>query len=298
MHPNEVRANPALVRRLIAKQFPEWEHLPLTQLDREGTDHVLFRLGDTLLVRLPKIGWAAAQAASDACWLPKLAPDLPARIPAPVGVGEPDEGYPWQWTVVPWIAGDNPRPADRSAPSLARDVAAFTRALQAVDSTEGPPETGRSRGAPLPPNDDTAQDALRKLAAHDDGIDLAAVAKAWDDAVNAPGWDQPPVWIHGDLQPGNLIVHDGRLVAVIDFGGLGRGDPAPDAAAAFWTFQGEARRTYRDELACDDATWRRARGWALLPSLTGLNYYRHSFPRMVTQSRETIAAVLHDFRTG
>jgi aminoglycoside phosphotransferase (APT) family kinase protein len=296
VHANEVRATPEQVGRLIAKQFPEWDGLPLAVLDREGTDHVLFRLGDELLVRMPKIDWAADQAVTDARWLPRLAPNLPMRIPAPVGVGEPDEGFPWQWTVAPWIAGDNPGVAERSQPSLAREVAAFVQALQAVDRDGAPLKTGRSRGTPLAPNDDAAQAALRELASHDDGIDLDAVSRAWDDAVTAPMWDQPPVWIHSDIQPGNLILDGGRSAAVIDFGGLGLGDPAPDVAAAFWTFRGAARRTYRDELGCDDATWRRARGWALLPSLTGLNYYRHTFPRMVAQSRDTIAAVLEDVR--
>jgi aminoglycoside phosphotransferase (APT) family kinase protein len=296
VHANEIRATPEQVGRLIAKQFPEWDGLPLAVLDRQGTDHVLFRLGDELLVRMPKIDWAADQAVTDARWLPRLAPNLPVRIPAPVGVGEPDEGFPWQWTVVPWIAGDNPGVSERSQPSLAREVAAFVRALQAVDRDGAPLKTGRSRGTPLAPNDDAAQAALRELASHDDGIDLDAVARAWDDAVTAPVWDQPPVWIHSDIQPGNLILDGGRLAAVIDFGGLGLGDPAPDVAAAFWTFRGAARSTYRDELGYDDATWRRARGWALLPSLTGLNYYRHTFPRMVAHSRDTIAAVLEDVR--
>jgi aminoglycoside phosphotransferase (APT) family kinase protein len=210
---------------------------------------------------MPKIDWAADQAVSDARWLPRLAP---------------------KWTVVPWIAGDNPGVSERSQPSLAGEVAAFVRALQTIDRVGAPLKTGRSRGTPLAPNDDAAQAALRELASHDEGIDLDAVAKAWDDAVTAPVWDQPPVWIHSDIQPGNLILDGGRLAAVIDFGGLGLGDPAPD--------MGAARSTYRDELGCDDATWRRAGGWALLPSLTGLNYYRHTFPRMVAHSRDTIAA--------
>ena len=298
MHLNEVRATEHQVRRLLADQMPQWLGLELHQLTNEGTDHVLFRLGDELLVRMPKIDWAVEQADNDARWLATLAPHLPVPIPSPIAVGEPGEGFPWRWTVVPWIDGSTPGPLDRSQPALARDVADFARALHAIDPNGGPLKSGRSRGAPLPPNDDLAQDTLKTLAAFHDGFDLHDAAKAWADARDTPPWDASPVWIHGDLQPGNLIVRDGRLASVIDFGGLGVGDPAPDVAAAFWTFSGDARRAYRDAIGCDEATWRRARGWALLPSLNGLAYYRHTFPRMVRQSLDTIAAVLEDMREG
>jgi aminoglycoside phosphotransferase (APT) family kinase protein len=277
--------------------MPQWTDLPLRPLANEGTDHALYQLGADLLVRLPKVEWSAGQAKSDSYWLPKLAPSLPVEIPAPAAVGEPGEGYPWPWTVVPWIAGDNPNGADRAHPSFAEDLAGFVRALHAVDIDGVPSVPDGARGTPLPAQDESAQAALRALAAHDDGLDLDLVARVWADAVRAPVFDRSPVWLHADLQPGNLIVRETRLVAVIDFGGAGVGDPAPDIAAAFWTIQGHAaRQAFRNAVGCDDATWRRARGWALLPSLTGLNYYRHTFPRMVTQSLETIEAVVEDVR--
>lgn len=296
MHADEVRATEAQVHRLLTEQMPQWANLELRQLAAEGTDHVLFRLGDELLVRIPKIGWAVDQAERDARWLPRLAAHLPVPIPAPLAVGEPGAGFPWPWSVVPWIDGKTAGPVERSRASLARDVAEFARSLHAASSDGGPRKTDRERGAPLAPSDEVAQQALTALSAHDDGFDLDEVAEAWLDAVQAPPWNGPPVWIHGDLQPGNLIVRQGRLAAVIDFGALGLGDPAPDVAAAFWTFRGDARRVYRDALGYDDATWRRARGWALLPSLTGLSYYRHSFPAMMDLARETVAAVLEDMR--
>lgn len=296
MHVDEVRVTEDQVRRLLSEQMPQWADLELTQLRTEGTDHVLFRLGDDLLVRMPKIGWAVDQAERDARWLSQLAPHLPVPVPAPFAVGEPGAGFPWPWSVVPWIEGDIAGPAERSRCALAHDVAGFARALHRVTSDGGPPKTDRERGAPLPPNDAKAHEALTELAAHDDGFVLDEVAEVWADAVKAPPWDRPPVWIHGDLQPGNLIVRDGRLAAVIDFGGLGLGDPAPDVAAAFWTFRGEARRVYREAIGYDEATWRRARGWALLPSLTGLSYYRHTFPKMMELARGTIDAVLEDMR--
>ncbi len=133
---------------------------------------------------------------------------------------------------------------------------------------------------------------LPRLAEHDDGFDVAAAETAWNACLAAPDWSRDPVWIHGDLQPGNLITNGGRLAAVIDFGALGVGDPAPDVAPALWTFTGAARDAYRQAVGYDDATWRRACGWALAPSLTGIDYYRHTFPRMAEHGRRMVRAVI------
>lgn len=294
MHENEVRATPELVETLVAQQCPQWAHLPVTALpdDIEGTDNVLFRLGDELVVRMPKIGWAEHQAESDAAWLPRLAPHLPAAVPVPVHVGTPTDDYPWRWSVVPWVEGTTPPRLGSDDVSLARDLARFALRLRAIDATGGPSKKPGSRGTPLRHVDDSARAALDRLRAHDDGLDLAAAERAWDVCVSAPDWDREPVWFHGDLQPGNLVVDDTRLVAVIDWGALGVGDPAPDLAAALWTFTGEARRVYRDAVDLDEATWLRACGWALAPSLTGIDYYRHTFPRMAEHGRQMVRAVV------
>ncbi|GGQ48987.1 aminoglycoside phosphotransferase family protein [Couchioplanes azureus] len=294
MHDDEVRATAGQVRRLVAAQCPQWAGLPVTPLpdEVEGTDHVLFRIGGTLVARMPKIGWAVDQAESDARWLPVLAPRLPARIPVPLHLGEPGAGFPWRWTVVPWIDGATlPRRGCADIPP-ARDLAAFVRALHAVDPTGGPVKPPGTRGSALRHADEGVRRALSRLAGCDDGFDVAAAEAAWDACLAAPAWDRDPVWIHGDLQPGNIVVDGGRLAAVIDFGALGVGDPAPDLAAALWTFTGAARQAYREAVGCDEATWRRACGWALAPSLTGLDYYRHSFPRMAEGCRRMIREVL------
>ncbi|MEU8190854.1 phosphotransferase [Micromonospora carbonacea] len=157
----------------------------------------------------------------------------------------------------------------------------------------GPGQAARFPGAALRHADDAVRRVLPRLAAHDDGFDVRVAEAAWEVCLAAPEWDREPVWIHGDLQPGNLVVDDdGRLVAAIDFGALGVGDPAPDVAPALWTFTGAARETYREAIGYDDATWRRACGWALAPSLTGIDYYRHTFPRMAEHGRHMVRAVI------
>ena len=294
IHDDEVRATVGQMRRLVPAQCPQWAGLPVTPLpeELEGTDHVLFRIGDELVARMPKIAWAVDQADSDARWLPMLASRLPVRIPAPLFVGEPGAGYPWRWTVVPWVAGSTPPRLGCDDVRLAGDLAAFVRALHRVDPAEGPAKPPGSRGSALRHADDGVRRVLPRLAEHDDGFDVAAAEAAWNACLAAPDWHRDPVWIHGDLQPGNLIISGGRLVAVIDFGALGVGDPAPDVAPALWTFTGAARDAYRDAVGYDDATWRRACGWALGPSLTGIDYYRHTFPRMAEHGRRMVRAVI------
>ncbi|WP_203862068.1 aminoglycoside phosphotransferase family protein [Plantactinospora mayteni] len=294
IHDDEVRATVDQVRRLLADQCPQWADLPVTPLPEklEGTDHVLFRIGDALVARMPKIAGAVDQADSDARWLPALASQLPVRIPVPVHLGEPGAEYPWRWTVVPWVAGTTPPRLGCDDVVLAREVAAFVRALHRIDPVGGPVKPPGSRGSALVHADEEVRRALPRLAEHDDGFEVAAAEAAWETCLAAPDWDRTPVWIHGDLQPGNLITNGDRLAAVIDFGALGVGDPAPDVAPALWTFTGAARDAYREAVGYDDATWRRACGWALAPSLTGIDYYRHTFPRMAEHGRRMVRAVV------
>jgi len=296
MHQGEIRATAEQVRRLVAAQCPQWADRPVTALadDLEGTDHVLFRIGTDLVARMPKIAWAVGQADSDARWLPLLEPHLPVRIPTPLHLGGPGAGYPWRWSVVPWVAGSTPPRLGSDDVPLARDLATVVRTLHRVDPAGGPSTPPGARGAALRHVDDGVRTVLARLAEHDDGFDVTAAEAAWDVCLATPEWDRDPVWIHGDLQPGNLITEGGRLVAVVDFGALGVGDPAPDLAPALWTFTGTARQTYRELIGYDDATWRRACGWALAPSLSGVDYYRHSFPRMAEHGRRMIRAVIEE----
>ena len=294
IHDDEIRATIGQVSRLVAAQCPQWADLPVTSLPEglEGTDHVLFRIGNEMVARMPKVAGAVGQTDSEARWLPLLASHLPARIPVPLHVGEPGAGYPWRWAVVQWVVGSTPPRLGCDDVPLARDVAAFVRALHGVDPAGGPVKLPGSRGSALRHVDEDVRRVLPRLAKHDDGFDVGAAEAAWDACLAAPDWDRDPVWIHGDLQPGNLITERGRLAAVIDFGALGVGDPAPDVAPALWTFTGAAREAYREEVQHDDATWRRACGWALAPSLIGIDYYRNTFPRMAEHGRLMVRAVI------
>ena len=292
LHEDQVDTDVDLLRRLLADQLPEWADLPVRRVREFGTDHHLYRLGEDLVARLPIIGWAVDQAHSDATWLPRLAPHLPVALPVPLAVGEPGHGYPYPWTVVPWLPGRTPAGDDIDRAALAADLAAFVRALHAVDPMDGPPRTGTSRGVPLAGLDEGVRRSLATSVALA-GIRDRVLA-VWEDAVTAPPYDGPAVWIHGDLMTGNLLVDDRRLSAVIDWGGLGLGDPAPDLCPAYWLFDDSVRAEYVAAVGYDDATLRRARGWIVAPAVAGVDYYAETFPAMARAARASVEAVVSE----
>ncbi|SDT00430.1 Predicted kinase, aminoglycoside phosphotransferase (APT) family [Nocardioides scoriae] len=292
MHPDQVDTSVDLVRRLLAAQHPRWADLPVEPVVEAGTDHDLYRLGHDLLVRLPVIGWAAGQAARDARWLPVLGQGLRERlpgdrgceVPAPVALGAPGEGYAHPWSVVPWIEGVVPTAHDDDD-LLGRDLAELVVALQRIAPADGPARGPGERGGPLGVLD---AEVRARLAGPLPGLDVTALREVWERAVTAPAWEAAPVWLHGDLQAGNLLVRDGRLAAVIDWGGLGVGDPAADLAPA-WTLPGaRARAAYRLGVGYDAPTWSRAAGWVLAPALAGLDYYASSRPDLSAESRRRL----------
>lgn len=297
MHADEVDVGVDLVRRLLTDQFPHWARLPIEPVPSTGTDNALFllrdgRLGDDLVVRLPRIHWAVGQVEKEQRWLPRLAPCLPLAIPEPVGMGGPSEGYPWRWSVYRWLPGENATRAHFADLSqTAADLAGFVLALRRLDVMDeawsGAPRS--TRGVPLAERDAATRIAIDQLGSL---IDARAVLAAWEAALAAPAWDGPPIWSHGDIQPGNLLVRDGRLSAVIDFGCLGVGDPACDLMIAWTLFRGESRDRFRAALAVDAATWARGRGWALSVALIALPYYLSTNPAIVELSRRAIAEVL------
>lgn len=298
MHADEVDTDVGLVGRLLAAQFPDWADLPIEPVRSAGTDNALFRLGDDMVVRMPRIHWAVGQVEKEQQWLPRLGPHLPLAIPIPLATGTPGEGYPWHWSVCPWIEGENAiieRLADPR--QAAMDIANFITALQRIEPTGGPgPEPPKSsRGVPLVTRDADTRAAIASL---DGMLDTEAATAAWDAAVQTPAWHGPPVWIHGDLQSGNLLATGGRLSAVIDFGCLGVGDPACDVMVAWNYFTADTRTAFREALPVDDATWARGRGWALSTSLIALPYYHITNPVLAGIARHAIAEVLADLQHG
>ncbi len=289
IHDGEICTEVAQVRRLVARQFPDWAARPITALPSTGTDHALYRIGTDLLARLPRIDWAVGQVDTDRRWLPLLAPHLPLPVPVPVAVGCPGEGFPWPWTVVPWLAGDTPTPANLDLVEAAAELAGFVRALHAVDPVGGDVKTGTARGTPIAARDEITRAAIAELG---DRVDGVRVTVAWEQARTAPPWTGAPVWVHGDLQAGNLLATRRRLSAVIDFGGLGLGDPAVDLLPAWNLFDERSRRRYRSALGYDRDTWQRGRGWALSTALIALPYYWDRNPAFAAQSRRTISTVL------
>ena len=289
MHPDEIETDPALVRRLLAEQFPRWAGLPASLVDSYGTDHDIYRLGDHLAVRLPRYGKAAGQAAKDAEWLPRLAPHLPLAVPVTLAVGRPGEGYSFAWSVCEWLPGENANGTIDDLERAAADLAAFIRALRRVDTTGAPPRPPRARGAPLAELDELVRRAIAQLG---DRIDRTAALRSWEESLAAEAWAGPGVWLHGDLLPGNLLVVGGRLSAVIDFGALGVGDPACDLQPAWNVFAGVSRERFRAELDVDEASWLRGRGWALYQAVMALPYYWDTNPGMVRQARHALAQVL------
>jgi aminoglycoside phosphotransferase (APT) family kinase protein len=291
MHADEVDTDVPLVRRLLAGQFPQWADLAIDPVVSYGTDHDIYRLGDHLAARLPRIGWAIGQAAKEGEWLPKLAQHLPLAVPVQLAMGHPAEGYPFAWSVYEWLPGENANGTIDDLDQAAVDLAAFVKALRRVDATDAHPRSRGSRGAPLAELDEQCRQSIAELG---DRIDHDATLRSWEDSLNAPGWDGEDVWVHGDLLPGNLLVVGGRLSAVIDFGGLNVGDPACDLQPAWNVFADESRRRYRAELQVDDASWLRGRGWALCQAVSALPYYWHSNPGMIRQASHALAQVLAD----
>jgi aminoglycoside phosphotransferase (APT) family kinase protein len=293
MHADEFDVDADLVAQLIASQFPDWSSLPIERVAFFGTDNAIYRLGDDKAARLPRREQNVAPLQKERRWLPKLAPALPLAVPLPLAVGAPAHGYPFEWSVYEWLPGEPATQAEiADAHEAAHDLAAFISALQHVDTTGAPPP-GRhnvGRGEPLARRDHATRAAIAELG---ERVDRPAVTAAWESALNAPEYDGPPVWLHGDLDARNLLVENGRITGVIDFGTLGVGDPAADVMVAWKMFTPEARQTFRELLAVDDATWARARGWALSLALIALPYYTvDTNPVLVTEAERWLAEVL------
>jgi len=281
----------SLVRRLLV-QFPQWADLPVKRVEFDGWDNTTFRLGEDLSVRLPSAQAYAGQVEKEHRWLPRLAAHLPLSIPVPLAMGVPANGYPWHWSVYRWLEGENATiKSIADLQQFATALAQFLAALQRIDPADGPPPGQHNffRGGPLTTYDSETRDAIATLRGR---IDADAVTAVWEAALRAT-WHGPPVWLHGDVSAGNLLVEKGRLNAVIDFGCTAVGDPACDLTIAWTLFSGESRDAFRAALPLDRATWARGRGWALWKGLITLVKHTTN-PTKARNARGVIDEVLVD----
>jgi aminoglycoside phosphotransferase (APT) family kinase protein len=279
VHADELDVDESLVRALLAEQFPGWADLPLERAG-DGTVNVIYRLGEELSVRIPRRDGPETEDDLEFRWLPLLAPQLPVAIPRPVARGRPGAGYPWFWSVHTWLQGDLP-----TGPLAVADVAGLVSALQRIELPAAP-EPAYGRGRPLADRDAYVRAALER-------VDAPGALELWERAVSAPGWEHEPVWVHADLDRRNVLVRDGRLAAVLDWGGVGVGDPAVDVMVAWKLVDAEERERFRELVGVGDATWLRAQGWVVSQALSALGYYTlDTNPAIVGEATRWLAEVL------
>lgn len=256
----------SLVRRLITSQFPQWKELSIDPVATSGWDNRTFHLGNDKSVRLPSAAEYELQVEKEHEWLPKLSPKLPFSIPTPIAMGRPEYGYPWKWSIYRWLDGETVTSVSiADLAGLAIDLANFLTALHKIDATGGPLPGLHSfyRGGTLSVYD---SETRRSIASLKGSIDTAAATAAWEAALST-SWEKSPVWVHGDISAGNLLVNNGKLSAIIDFGQLAIGDPACDLAINWTLFHGKSREAFKKALPLDKGTWARARGWTLWKAL-------------------------------
>jgi aminoglycoside phosphotransferase (APT) family kinase protein len=282
-------------RDLVTDQFPLWADLPIAPVRTQGWDNFTFHLGDDMLVRLPSAAEYALAVEKEQRWLPEIADKLPTRVPVPLAQGRPGAGYPFQWSVYGWLPGAPAVPGELAdAAGVAGDLTAFLHALRSVDASDGPQPGIHNwfRGATLRTFDAMTRDVLDHLG---DRINNRLATAAWDAAL-AARWDGVDLWFHGDLAAGNILLEQGRLAAVIDFGTCGVGDPSCDLAVAWTLLDAPGREHLRTGLAIDDATWARGRGWALWKTLRTLaGALDDNDERAACDARVVIAAILNDY---
>jgi aminoglycoside phosphotransferase (APT) family kinase protein len=287
MHDGEVGIDEALVRCLVEEQFPELADRSIASVKPWGTDNAIWRLGDDLVLRLPRVYWANEQADLEARWLPVLAPHLPVTVPRPVAVGEPGCGYPYRWAINRWVPGQGATLASMNDPvAFAQDLAAVVRGLWQVPIDGAP--AARGRALPLEQYAGSAQAAIESAS---ELIDANAARRVWEDALAAAPYDGPPVWVHGDLE-GNCLVRGGGLSGIVDWGSACIGDPAVDVQVV-WSplFTVGSRRAFLDALEVDAATLLRSRGAAIQQACAALPYYQSTYPLIVERSWHKLAAL-------
>jgi aminoglycoside phosphotransferase (APT) family kinase protein len=292
--PDRRLVDPSVARGLIARQFPRWAHLPVRPVAANGWDNQTFQLGDRMLIRLPTAREYALAVDKEHRWLPTFAPQVPLPIPVPLAMGRPDEGFAFRWSVYEWIEGDAAGiDTIGDMTEFADSLAGFLVALRGVDPTGGPGPGVHNwfRGGPLRVYDSQTRRAIEVLGSH---VRRDTVTEIWQSALRAPS-DGRPVWFHGDVAVGNLLVRDGALAAVIDFGSCGVGDPACDLVIAWTLLSGGSREAFRARIDVDPGTWIRGRGWALWKALITYARALQSDHAAAEEAKRVIDEVLTEY---
>lgn len=290
LHENEFQITKELVTTLLQIQCPQWAELPLEPIKSAGTDNALFRLGKNLVVRLPKIDWATNSIHKECVWVPRLAKHLNTPLSEPVFEGKADANYPWPWMIVKWNEGENPGfEKENEYETLAVDLAHFVSQLHDITLSDGP---SSRRGTPLSSVDEETRTAIASLK---NEIDVECITKLWDSLSQLPRWDKKPVWVHGDLLPGNILIKNNRLSAVIDCSDVGMGDPATDLIIAWSLLNQNSRKLFQENLKnIDEITWGRGKGRALSIALIILPYYKNTNSTLTAVARNMIRQILSD----
>ncbi len=271
----QVVISAALAEKLIAEQFPQWAKLPIKPVEVDGHDNRTFRLGQEMLIRMPSDDEYALKVPKEQEWLPKLMPHISLPIPAPIAMGQPSKQYPWHWSVYRWLPGKSANmlpESELNLPAIAKQLAQFLCELHRGNTENGllPGLHNFWRGDHPSVYEADTRYALTQLVGI---VNTQGALAVWEKALSSR-WGQKPVWVHGDLASGNILIQDGKVAGIIDFGGMGVGDPACDLVIAWTLLKGESRAIFKEHLALDQDTWGRARGWALWKALFELELMR------------------------
>lgn len=286
LHADEFPLTVEIVTALIANQFPAWAQLPLHIMETQGTNNLVFTLGEDKIVRLPRMERAVPSLQKEAQWLPLLGPRLPIPIPKVIAASVPAENYPYPWLICECLSGTTIVPEHIDMTQAATDLGKIILALHKIETDGAPP---CRRGKPLSSLDEPVRDAMSLIQ---DIYELKKLTKIWNNFLKIPPWTGEPVWMHGDLHPGNLLMQDSRISAVVDFGLTGTGDPATDLMVAWTILSPEARSLFKSIIKPDAATWRRAQGRAFSFGLIGYSYYRKKDPAFASISQHALDAVI------
>lgn len=294
MHDNEFNIDETLVTNLLKQQYPELAELPLAKIKHYGTDNAILRVGDKYAIRLPRVEYAAEQIEKEIVWLPKFISHLALTIPSPIHIGKPSNDFPHSWYLYHWIEGEDAyNTPPQNLNQFASDLAGFIKALWKVDIAGAPLAR---RGLPLKEHgrDEWVYQSISELKRYMDDSTLQHCTDIWEETSSTPLWHKPPVWLHADLLPSNLLLLNDKLHAVIDFGLMGIGDPACDLIPAWCLFDRESRMIFKESLNVDENTWIRGKGWALSIALIIMPYYKDTNPVLMSVARRIIGEITHE----